>query len=80
RPARGPDPSGRRLTTLALGCIAHDYTGTSDLANALRTNGLRVIQTIELPDAAIALPVADAVVMASSNPEIFRGRISLLGR
>ena len=28
--------------TLALGCIADDYTGASDLANTLTRSGLRI--------------------------------------
>ena len=32
--------------TLALGCIADDYTGASDLANTLTRSGLRTVQTI----------------------------------
>ena len=34
---------------LALGCIADDYTGASDLANTLTSGGLRTIQTIGVP-------------------------------
>jgi len=35
--------------TLALGCIADDYTGASDLANTLTRAGLRTVQTIGRP-------------------------------
>ncbi len=49
---------------IALGCIADDYTGASDLANTLNRNGLRTIQTIGIPDAALELPEADALVVA----------------
>ena len=35
--------------TLALGCIADDYTGASDLANTLTRCGLRTVQTIGVP-------------------------------
>jgi len=35
--------------TLALGCIADDYTGASDLANTLTRSGLRTVQTIGVP-------------------------------
>ena len=31
--------------TIALGCIADDYTGASDLANTLSKAGLRTVQT-----------------------------------
>ena len=50
--------------TLALGCIADDYTGASDLANSLAKAGLRTVQTIGVPDAGLALPEIDAIVCA----------------
>jgi len=50
--------------TLALGCIADDYTGASDLANTLTRCGLRTVQTIGVPDDALALPDVDAVVVS----------------
>lgn len=50
--------------SIVLGCIADDYTGASDLANTLTRNGLRTIQTIGIPDAALQLPEVDAVVIA----------------
>jgi uncharacterized protein YgbK (DUF1537 family) len=56
--------------TLALGCIADDYTGASDLANALATNGLRVVQTIGVPPESLALPDVDAVVVALKSRSI----------
>lgn len=56
--------------TLALGCIADDYTGASDLANALATNGLRVVQTIGVPPDTLALPEVDAVVVALKSRSI----------
>src|SRR4029077_7264748 len=34
-----------QVVTLALGCIADDYTGASDLANTLTRCGLRTVQT-----------------------------------
>jgi len=49
---------------LALGCIADDYTGASDLANTLAKCGLRTIQTIGIPADALPLPDADAVVVS----------------
>ena len=49
---------------ILLGSIADDYTGASDLANTLTKNGLRTIQTVGIPDAALALPDVDAVVIA----------------
>jgi uncharacterized protein YgbK (DUF1537 family) len=56
--------------TLALGVIADDYTGASDLANALATNGLRVVQTIGVPPESLALPDVDAVVVALKTRSI----------
>lgn len=49
---------------LALGCIADDYSGASDLANTLTRAGLRTIQTIGIPDESLVLPEVDAVVVA----------------
>lgn len=56
--------------TLALGCIADDYTGASDLANALSSNGLRVVQTIGVPNSGLDLPEVDAVVVALKSRSI----------
>lgn len=50
--------------TLVLGCVADDYTGASDLANTLTRCGLRTVQTVGVPDAALALPDVDAVVVS----------------
>lgn len=56
--------------TLALGCVADDYTGASDLANTLTKAGLRTIQTIGVPADDRALPEADAVVVALKSRSI----------
>jgi uncharacterized protein YgbK (DUF1537 family) len=56
--------------TLALGVVADDYTGASDLANALATNGLRVVQTIGVPPESLSLPDVDAVVVALKSRSI----------
>lgn len=56
--------------TLALGCIADDYTGASDLANTLKRCGLRTVQTIGVPDNALALPDLDAVVVSLKSRSI----------
>jgi uncharacterized protein YgbK (DUF1537 family) len=56
--------------TLALGSIADDYTGASDLANTLTRCGLRTIQTIGVPAADLALPEVDAVVVALKSRSI----------
>lgn len=50
--------------TIALGSVADDYTGASDLANSIAKAGLRTIQTIGVPPAGLALPEVDAVVVA----------------
>ncbi|MDB5513209.1 MAG: four-carbon acid sugar kinase family protein [Enterovirga sp.] len=50
--------------TIAVGCIADDYTGASDLANTLTRAGLRVVQTIGVPAHGLALPEVDAVVLS----------------
>jgi uncharacterized protein YgbK (DUF1537 family) len=49
--------------SLKLGCIADDFTGATDLANNLVRRGMRVVQTIGVPEAALADDV-DAVVVA----------------
>ena len=56
--------------TLALGCIADDYTGASDLANTLTRNGLRTVQTIGIPADDLKLPEVDAVVVSLKSRSI----------
>ena len=56
--------------TLALGCIADDYTGASDLANTLTRSGLRTVQTIGVPTDDLALPEVDAVVVSLKSRSI----------
>jgi uncharacterized protein YgbK (DUF1537 family) len=56
--------------TLALGAIADDYTGASDLANTLTRNGLVTIQTIGVPRGDLVLPAADAVVVSLKSRSI----------
>src|ERR1700731_2971645 len=58
---------------LALGCIADDYTGASDLANTLTRSGLRTVQTIGVPSAELALPDVDAVVVSLKSRSIEAG-------
>ena len=55
---------------IVLGCIGDDYTGSSDLANALTRQGLRTIQTIGAPADDLDLPEADAVVVALKSRSI----------
>ncbi len=59
--------------TLALGCIADDYTGASDLANTLTRSGLRTVQTIGVPPDELALPEVDAVVVSLKSRSIEAG-------
>ena len=54
---------------ILLGCIADDFTGATDLANNLVRSGMRVIQTIGVPDHPIAADV-DAVVVALKSRTI----------
>ena len=59
--------------TIRLGCIADDFTGATDLANNLVRAGMRVVQTIGVPDDAARID-ADAVVVAlksrTAAPEV----------
>ena len=59
--------------TLALGCIADDYTGASDLANTLTRCGLRTVQTIGIPADDLKLPEVDAVVISLKSRSIEPG-------
>jgi 3-dehydrotetronate 4-kinase len=59
--------------TLALGCIADDYTGASDLANTLTRCGLRTVQAIGVPSDDLALPEVDAVVVSLKSRSIEAG-------
>jgi uncharacterized protein YgbK (DUF1537 family) len=56
--------------TLALGCIADDYTGASDLANTLTRCGLRTVQTIGVPSEELGLPEVEAVVVSLKSRSI----------
>ena len=59
--------------TLALGCIADDYTGASDLANTLTRCGLRTVQTIGVPSGDLVMPEVDAVVVSLKSRSIEAG-------
>ena len=50
--------------TILLGAIADDFTGATDLCNTLVKEGMRTVQTIGVPPAGLAIPEADAVVVA----------------
>jgi uncharacterized protein YgbK (DUF1537 family) len=58
------------VNRIVLGCIGDDYTGSSDLANALTRAGLRTIQTIGVPADDLQLLAADAVVVALKSRSI----------
>src|SRR5262249_24438574 len=55
---------------LALGSVADDYTGASDLANTFAKEGLRTVQTIGVPATGLALPEIDAIVVALKTRSI----------
>ncbi|MET0203932.1 MAG: four-carbon acid sugar kinase family protein, partial [Casimicrobiaceae bacterium] len=53
------------MTDIMLGCIADDVTGATDLANNLVRAGLRVMQTIGVPEQQLdAVDDVDAIVVA----------------
>ena len=54
---------------IVLGCIADDFTGATDLANNLVRAGMRVVQTIGVPDGPLDTQ-ADAVVVALKSRTI----------
>jgi uncharacterized protein YgbK (DUF1537 family) len=60
--------------TLLLGCIADDLTGATDLANMLVREGMRTVQSIGVPEAGLALPDTDAVVVALKSRTIPPGK------
>ncbi|RZL90220.1 MAG: four-carbon acid sugar kinase family protein [Variovorax sp.] len=57
------------MRRLVLGCIADDFTGATDLANNLVRAGMRVVQTIGVPDGPLDADV-DAVVVALKSRTI----------
>ena len=50
--------------TVVLGAIADDFTGATDLASTWARQGLRVVQTIGVPDDATVAEGAEAIVVA----------------
>ncbi|KAF1022486.1 MAG: 3-oxo-tetronate kinase [Paracidovorax wautersii] len=50
-------------SSIKIGCIADDFTGATDLANNLVRAGMRVVQTIGVPQSPLDA-AADAVVVA----------------
>ncbi|ROZ64460.1 3-oxo-tetronate kinase [Ramlibacter sp. WS9] len=57
------------MNKLLLGCIADDFTGATDLANNLVRAGMRVVQTIGVPEGPLGAD-ADAVVVALKSRTI----------
>jgi len=55
--------------SLLLGCIADDFTGATDLANNLVRAGMRVVQTIGIPNAPLPAD-CNAVVIALKSRTI----------
>jgi len=55
--------------SVQLGCIADDFTGATDLANNLVRAGMRVVQTIGVPEGPLDV-AADAVVVALKSRTI----------
>lgn len=58
------------MASIALGCIADDVTGATDLANTLVRSGLRVVQTIGVPTAPLDSAAVDAIVVAQKTRTI----------
>ncbi len=57
------------MKPILLGCIADDFTGATDLANNLVRAGMRVIQTVGVPEEDLESDV-DAVVIALKSRTI----------
>ena len=53
-----------------LGCIADDFTGATDLANTLVSEGMRVIQVFGVPQEDLELPPSDAIIVALKSRSI----------
>lgn len=58
--------------SILLGCIADDFTGATDLANNLVRNGMRVVQTIGIPQRGLDQDF-DAVVVALKSRNLESG-------
>ena len=50
--------------SVLLGCVADDFTGATDLANTLVRKGMRAVQLFGVPGPGVAVPDADAVIVA----------------
>lgn len=56
--------------TPILGCIADDFTGATDLANTLTRQGMCTVVLLGVPRADLALPEADAIIVALKSRSI----------
>ena len=59
--------------SLLLGCIADDFTGATDLASMLVRHGMRTVQLIGVPGAAVDPGDAQAIVVALKSRTIEAG-------
>ncbi len=59
-----PAESWADAVPILLGAIADDFTGATDLCSMLVRNGMRTVQLIGVPEPGLAVPDADAVVVA----------------
>ena len=55
---------------ILLGCIADDFTGATDLANTLTRQGMSTVVLLGVPADELAVPDADAVVIALKSRSI----------
>ncbi len=58
------------MKKLLLGCIADDFTGATDLASNLVRSGMRVMQTIGIPQSTTVPSDVDAIVIALKSRTI----------
>src|SRR5262245_16671931 len=61
---RQPMPRQRSDPGLAVGCIADDFTGGTDLASTLRREGMRVVQMAGVPRGEAPRTEIDAIVVS----------------
>ncbi len=58
---------------ILLGCIADDFTGATDLANTLTRQGMATVVLLGVPRDDLAVPQADAIVVALKSRSIPAG-------
>jgi 3-dehydrotetronate 4-kinase len=56
--------------SVVLGAIADDFTGATDLCNTLVRRGMKTVQLIDVPAPGVAVPDAEAVVIALKSRTI----------